>query len=295
MQLIPAKTILSGYRENCSWFGSNYNMNLYKGCNHGCIYCDSRSACYRIEHFDEVRAKQNALTLLERELRNKRKKGIIGMGAMSDPYNPFEQDLCLTRGALTLIHRFGFGVAISTKGTLIERDIDILKAISQHSPVLIKVTITSAEDELSRKVEPYAPLSSKRFSAIERLAENGIFAGVLMMPLLPFIQDTEENVYRLVELAHRHGAKFIYPAFGVTLRQNQRDWYYQKLVSMFPSLKEKYIQTYGNAYECRSLNANILWPLFKEQCHKRGLLYKMQEIIKAYKKPQIDSQLSLFD
>lgn len=297
MKKIAAKSILSGYKEENSWFGSNYNMNLYKGCNHGCIYCDSRSDCYRIENFDEVRAKENALGLLERELKGKRKKGIIGMGAMSDPYNPFEQELQLTRGALALIHRFGFGVTITTKGTLVERDMDLLKAISVHSPVLIKITITTAKDEVARKVEPHAPVSSRRFAAIQRLAEQGLFAGVLLMPVLPFIEDTEENVHQMVEMAHKHGAQFIYSAFGVTLRQNQREWYYQKLEQNFPTVKERYVKAYGNAYECRSLRAKELWQLFQQECRRGGLLYTMPEIIRAYTQPKesAEKQLSLFE
>ena len=158
MEFISAKTILSGYAENNPWFGCNYNMNLYKGCCHGCIYCDSRSACYGVERFDEVRAKENALGTLARELRAKRRKGVVGMGAMSDPYNPFERTLELTRGALALLDRFGFGAALATKSDLVLRDTDVLQSIAAHSPTLVKITVTAADDALCRKVEPHAPL-----------------------------------------------------------------------------------------------------------------------------------------
>jgi len=154
MDFIEAKTIISGYSEGHNWFGNNYTMNIYKGCSHGCIYCDSRSECYRVENFDKVRAKENALTLIERELKSKRRTGIIGTGAMSDPYNPFEKEYKLTRGALELIDSNHFGVSIATKSDLITRDIDVLKKIRQHSPVLIKLTITTCDDELCRKIEP---------------------------------------------------------------------------------------------------------------------------------------------
>ncbi|MEI6578779.1 MAG: radical SAM protein, partial [Eubacteriales bacterium] len=150
MEFIPAKTIISGYAQGNVWFGSNYNMNIYKGCCHGCIYCDSRSECYRVENFDTVRAKENALATIERELKSKRKTGVIGTGAMSDPYNPFEKEHELTRGALALINRYRFGVAIATKSDLVARDIDILKEISKHSPVLIKLTVTAADDALCK-------------------------------------------------------------------------------------------------------------------------------------------------
>ena len=294
MEFIDAKTIVSGYSENNSWFGVNYNMNIYKGCCHGCIYCDSRSECYRVDNFDRVRAKKNALGLIERELKSKRKKGVVGTGAMSDPYNPFEKEYELTRGALELINRLGFGVSIATKSDLILRDTDILKEISKHSPVQVKMTITTADDLLCRKIEPKVSPSSDRFKAIKELSKEGIFAGVLLMPVLPFIEDTDDNISRIVELAYQNGAKFIYPAFGVTLRQNQREWYYNKLDELFPSIKEKYMKFYGNSYECRSLKAKELWSLFKDKCKEYGILYEMDDIIRGYKEPYINTQISLF-
>lgn len=294
MDFVPAKTILSGYSENNMWFGCNYNMNIYKGCCHGCIYCDSRSECYGVENFDEVRAKENSLALIERELKSKRKKGVVGTGAMSDPYNPFEKEYKLTRGALELINRYGFGVSISTKSDLIVRDIDILQEISKHAPVLVLITVTTADDELCRKIEPGAALSSQIFAAIRRLSEAGINTGILLMPVLPFIEDNEENIRGIIELAHISGARFIYPAFGVTLRQNQRDWFFAKLDELFPSVKEKYIETFGSAYECRSPKSKQLWNLFQHECGKAGMIYKMIDIISAYKAGYGDGQLSMF-
>ena len=248
MDFIPAKSIISGYAENNMWFGCNYNMNIYKGCCHGCIYCDSRSECYGVENFDEVRAKENALSIIERELKSKRKTGVVGTGAMSDPYNPFEREYRLTRGALELINKYNYGVSIVTKSDLILRDIDILCEISKHSPVLPLITITTANDELCKKIEPRAPLSSMRFEAIKKLSSAGISPGILLMPILPFIEDTDENISNIIDLAHENGAKYIYPGFGVTLRQNQRDWFFNKLDDSFPAIKEKYIKSYGNAY-----------------------------------------------
>lgn len=295
MKFISAKTIISNYSENNSWFGNNYNMNIYKGCCHGCIYCDSRSECYQVDNFDEVRAKENSLELIKRELKSKRKTGVIGTGAMSDPYNPFEKEWKLTRGALELINYYGFGVSIATKSDLITRDIDLLKAISSHSPVLVKMTITSSDDNLCRKIEPNVAVSSHRFATIKKLSENGIYAGILLMPVLPFIEDTEENISNIVKLAYENGAKFIYPAFGVTLRQNQRDWYFKKLNELFPSVKEKYISNFGNSYECRSPKAKELWKLFKTNCDSLGIIYRMDEIINSYKQGYSDPQLSLFN
>ncbi len=295
MKYIPAKTILSGYAAHHSWFGNNYNMNIYKGCSHGCIYCDSRSECYHVDNFDEVRAKENALTVLEHELRSKRKKGVIATGAMSDPYNTLEKEHCLTRGALVLMNTHRFGVSIVTKSDLITRDIDLLKQIQVHSPVLVKLTITTCDDELCTKIEPYVAISSKRFAAVKALSDAGIFTGIMLMPVLPFLEDNEENISGIICLAYESGAKFIYPAFGVTLRQNQRLWYYKKLDEQFPTLTQKYIQQFGNAYECRSPHAKALWQLFRKQCDRYGLLYKMEDIIKGYKQGYGDMQLSLFE
>lgn len=241
-----------------------------------------------------VRAKKDALALINKELRSKKRTGVIGTGAMSDPYNPFEKEYKLTRGALELINAHGFGVSLITKSDLITRDIDILKKISSHSPVLVKITITTSSDELSKKIESNVSASSKRFSAIKQLSESGIFSGILLMPVLPFLEDNEENIEGIVKLAHENGAKFIYPAFGVTLRQNQRDWYYKKLDERFPGIKQKYIEEFGNNYECRSPKANELWKLFKMECDRFGILYRMNDIIEAYRKGYGNNQLSLF-
>lgn len=296
MEYIPAKTIITK-TKNGEWFGTDYNMNIYKGCCHGCIYCDSRSECYHIEDFDKVRAKENALQIIRDDLRRKVKKGVIGTGAMSDPYNPFEKELCLTRHALELINVFEFGVAIATKSPLLTRDIDILTDIREHSPVLCKVTITTADDELAAKLEPGAAVSSKRFEALSRLRENGIFAGILLMPVLPFLEDNEENILNIVHRAAQCSVNFIYPAFGVTLRQNQRDYYYQKLNELFPEddLVGKYRKQYGEYYECRSPRSSRLYSLFAEECEKYGILYKMKDIVHVYKRNYGENQLNFLD
>ncbi|MGL4393069.1 MAG: radical SAM protein [Fusobacteriaceae bacterium] len=295
MKFISAKSILSPYTEESPWFGGNYNMNLYKGCSHGCIYCDSRSECYQIENFDEVRAKENSIKILEQELKTKRKKGVIGMGAMSDPYNPLEENYKLTRSALELIDKYKFGIGITTKSSLVTRDIDILKRISSHSPVLIQLTVTSANDLLCKKIETNVSPSSERFSAIKKLSDAGIFCGILLMPVLPFIEDSPNNVLNIIKLAKINGAKYIYARFGVTLRLNQRDWFYKKLDENFPGIKEKYIAKYGTAYECTSPYAGELFKMFQDECKKSGILYRMPDIISKYKENySLKPQLSLF-
>lgn len=295
MRLIPAKTVISKNKSPDSWFGHDYNMNLYKGCCHGCIYCDSRSDCYRVENFDEVRAKEKALEIVNLELKARKKNGIVGTGAMSDPYNPFERKYKLTRGALELLNTHGFGVALATKSDLVVRDIDVLKSIAEHSPVCIKITITTCDDELCRKVEPYTASAAARFEAVEKLADSGLFCGILLMPVLPFINDNAENITNIVKKASEAGARFIFPMFGVTLRQNQRDYYYQQLDKHFPGLKRKYQTLYGDSYVCRSVDANRLYGLFTELCESYGILYNMPDIISAYKMKNKNTQISLFD
>lgn len=294
MELIPAKQILSQRTYNENWFGTNYNMNIYKGCSHGCIYCDSRSECYGIGSFDKVRGKDKAIDIINTELKAKRKKGVIGTGAMSDPYNPLEKEYNYTRKALELIDLYNFGVAIATKSELITRDIDILKSITTHSPVIVKITITTTEDALGKKIEPKASLPSKRFEAIKILSQNGIFTGILLMPVLPFIADNEKNIINIINQAADNGARFIYPYFGVTLRQGQREYFYSKLDENFKGIKNKYIEEYGFSYECSSVRSKELWKIFKTECDKKGILYKMSDIIKAYQSPYEKEQLSFF-
>ncbi len=295
MNFIKTKTILTKVNYGDDWYGVDYNMNLYRGCPHKCIYCDSRSNCYHIDNFDMVRGKENALEILEKELIKKRSRGVIGIGSMSDTYNPLEKEFEQTRGALKLISKYGFGVSIDTKSDLILRDIDLLKEINSKSNVIIKFTITTPKDELSKIIEPNVCPSSARFKAIKTLTDNGIFVGIMMNPVLPFITDNEEDIKELVRLASEHGAKFIHSFMGVTLRENQRDYYYDRLDEHFKGLKEKYIKTYGDRYNCPVPNYKNLYKVFTEECKKYGILYDMKDIIKAYKKEvKRDEQVSLF-
>lgn len=295
MEFIKAKTILSKVKYGNEWYGIDYNMNLYRGCSHGCIYCDSRSNCYHIENFDLVRGKENALYILEQELSKKRKKGIIGIGSMSDTYNPLEKEYEQTRGALKLISKYGFGVSIDTKSDLILRDIDLLKEINSKNNVIIKFTITTPNDELSKIIEPNVCISSKRLQAIKILSDNGIFTGIMMNPMLPFITDKEEDIRYLVKLAYQNGAKFIHTYMRMTLRENQREYYFYKLDQHFIGIKEKYIKYYGDKYNCIVPNYKRLYKVFTDECIKYGILYDMKDIIKAYKKEiKSNEQITLF-
>ena len=295
MEFIKTKTILAKVKNGNEWYGIDYNMNLYRGCSHRCIYCDSRSNCYHIENFDIVRGKEDALSILEQELSKKREKGVVGIGAMSDTYNPLEKEYEQTRSALKLILKYGFGVSIDTKSDLILRDIDLLKEINSKNNVIVKFTITTHDDKLSKIIEPNVCVSSKRLQAIKKLSDNGIFAGIMMNPVLPFITDNEKDIKKLVKLAYENDAKFIHTYMGMTLRENQRDYYFDKLDEHFVGFKEKYIKYYGDRYNCVALNAKRLYKVFIDECNKYGILYNMNDIIKAYKKDvKINKQLTLF-
>ena len=295
MEFVKAKTILTKVKDGSEWYGVDYNMNLYRGCSHGCIYCNSRSNCYHIDNFDRVRGKENALYILEKELSKKRTKGVVGIGSMSDTYNPLEIKYEQTRGALKLISKYGFGVSIDTKSDLVLRDLDLLKEINSKNNVIIKFTITTPDDRLSKIIEPNVCVSSKRLEAIKTLNDNGIFAGIMLNPVLPFITDNEEDIKTLVRLASEYGAKFIHTYMGMTLRENQRDYYFNKLEEHFIGLKNKYIKTYGDKYNCMPPNHKYLYNVFVKECNKYGILYKMDDIIKTYKKKIIDNeQISLF-
>ena len=295
MEYIDAKAILMS--SDGAWFGSEYTANLYRGCGHGCIYCDSRSDCYAIKHFDTVRVKRDALRILENEIAHKRKKGIVGLGAMSDSYNPAEKDLELTRGALKLFDRYGFGVSIETKSDLILRDLDVLRSIVTHSPVNVKLTVTTPYDALSKKLEPKAPVSKRRFAALAQVSAAGIYCGVLLTPILPFIEDDSASVLSIVEKAAEAGCKYVYAGTkpGVTLRDSQRVYFLTKIEKLFPGMKDRYCAAFGDDYFCPSPRADELYKTIAEACRRKNLAYTMDDIVAENKRPYETRQISLFD
>lgn len=294
VETVPAKQLIFRVKRPGDWFGNDYNMNIYRGCSHGCIYCDSRSACYGDPAFDTIKVKEDALRIIRDDLRRKVKTGVIGTGAMSDPYNPLEEELLLTRHALELLSAYGFGVSIATKGSLVARDGDVLREIASHSPVLVKITVTTMDEALCKIIEPHAPSPSARMEAIKKLSEQGVYCGILMMPLLPFLTDTPENIQEVAEAAKEAGARFIYPSLGMTLRQGNREYYYQVLEQHFPGLRERYQRAYGDRYVCSSPKAKALWQIFTQACSQRGLLWEMKDIIRDYRMGYDYQQLGLF-
>lgn len=279
MESLWAKHLLTPVHGSMEdFFYADWNMNIYRGCSHGCIYCDSRSVCYQIDRFDTVRPKENALELLDNELRSKRSSGVITMGSMSDPYNPLERELCYTHGALELIRRHGFGAAFTTKSALCARDADLLADISRSSPVCTRLTVTCADDDLCRRIEPRVSVTSERFQAMRILADHGVYTGTWLNPLLPYLTDTEDNIRRIVRMTADAGGRFVVCFFGMTLRTGNREYYFSALDRDFPGIREKYLRRYGNAYGLTVPDADRLYDAFREECTKRGIHYKFSDI-----------------
>lgn len=254
-------------------------MNIYRGCLHGCIYCDSRSLCYQMNHkFEDIEVKANAVGLLENTLRRKRNKCMIGTGAMSDPYMPIEEKLGNMRKCLEVIERYGFGVTMITKSTKVLRDLDLLKKINEKSKCVVQMTLTTYDEDLCRIVEPNVETTYERFRALEILHDNGIPTVVWLCPILPFINDTEENIRGILDYCVRAKVNGIINFdMGVTLRDGNREYFYKKLDEHFPGLKEKYIRMYGNSYQLSSPNSRQLNMIYKSECIKNGIMCDVNE------------------
>ena len=274
-------------------------MNLYRGCRHGCIYCDSRSACYRMEHpFEDIEVKQNALTLLEDALRRKRRPCMIATGSMSDPYTPPEEELRYTRRALELILQYGFGITLLTKSSLVLRDLDLLQRINSQTKCVVQMTLTTWEESLCRILEPNVSTTTERFTALMKLKETGIPTVVWLCPILPFLNDTAENINRLLDCCEQAGVRGIVQfGMGVTLRQGNREYFYRQLDRHFPGLKERYISTYGNAYVLESPNSRDLLELLHRRCRDAGILHDNSSVFRYLQEMEIKQpqQMSLYE
>ena len=289
MHTVEAKGILS----------SKNGMNLYRGCTHGCIYCDSRSRCYQINHdFEDIEVKINAVELLEDALKGKRKKCMIGTGAMTDPYIPLEIKLEHTRKCLELIDQYGFGLAIQTKSSRILRDLDILKSINEKTKCIVQITMTTFNEEQCKIIEPNVSTTRERFEVLKVLRDHGIPTVVWLTPILPFINDTTENLNGILDYCIQAEVKGILCfGMGLTLREGNREYFYDALDKKFPGLKEMYIKTYGNSYEVISKNNGKLMEIFKRQCKEHGMMYKANEVftyLHQFEEKNKPEQISLF-
>ncbi|AOZ78205.1 SPL family radical SAM protein [Clostridium pasteurianum] len=287
---IEAKSMLSTSKDPSRWFGVKYTFNSYRDCQHQCIYCDSRSECYGIENFDDLIVKINSAELLRKELSSKRKKGTIGTGAMGDPYTPAEKKYELTRKALKVISDYNYPVHLITKSNLVLRDIDILQEINKIY-ASVAITITTTNDDLARKVEPFASPATDRLKALGVLSKAGIVTSITMMPILPFIEDNEENIINIVNRAAHYGVNHIVPWLGMSLRDRQRAYYYSKLDSMFPGIRKKYEKSFGYKYSCSVNNYKKLSNILQEACNKYNISLKMP----SYEHKLSSVQLNLFD
>ena len=290
MHFVNAKGILSPQN----------GMNLYRGCTHGCIYCDSRSRCYHMDHdFEDIEVKENAIELLEKALRSKRKKCMIGTGAMTDPYIPLELELGNVRKALELIYKYGFGVTLQTKSDRILRDLDLLSRINKSTKCVVQMTLTTYDDDLCRKIEPNVCVTSERVRVLKILRDSGIPTVVWLCPILPFINDTKENIAGIMDYctdAKVYGV--ICFGMGLTLREGNREYFYRQLDRCFPGLKDRYIYEYGSQYEVRSRNHESLMNLFRDKCDKSGIIYNIEEIftyLNKFEEKNIGSQMTLWD
>lgn len=291
MHFVEAKGILTNS-------GGHVGMNIYRGCTHGCIYCDSRSTCYHFTHpFEDIEVKRNAPELLEAALRSNRKKCMIGTGSMSDPYMHCEEQLRLTRRCLEIILKYGFGVAVQTKSDRILQDIDLLDEINRKTRCVVQVTLTTYDDELCRIIEPNVCNTKRRIEVLEEMQRRGIPTIVWLSPILPFINDTEENIGKILDECVRTGVKgIICFGMGLTLREGDREYYYAALDKYFPGMKRKYIERYGNAYELPSPENDLLMRMFISVCRKNEILCTPDECFRYMNEfPERDVQMSLFD
>ncbi|WP_295608946.1 radical SAM protein [uncultured Methanobrevibacter sp.] len=269
MHYVTSKSILS----------KNNGMNLYRGCTHGCIYCDSRSKIYGMDHkFEDIAVKENSLELLKKELR-RRPKSMIGTGAMTDPYVPLEKHLRYVRKSLELIHDYGFGFTCITKSDLVLRDLELLKRINEKSKVVIQMTLTTADDELCSILEPNVCVTSRRVEVLKTLNDNGIPTVVWLCPILPYINDTEDNINSIIDSCIETNVKGILcQGMGLTLRDGNREYFYSKLDEHFPGLKDRYIREYGNDYSIPSPNDKELMKIFKKRTYEAGIMNRWEEI-----------------
>lgn len=291
MHYVKVKTILS----------AKNGMNLYRGCSHGCIYCDSRSNIYNMQHsFEDIEIKSNAIELLEKSLRSKRKKCMIGMGSMTDPYIPLEKEIKNTRKSLELIYKYGFGVTLITKSSSILRDLDILKEINNKTKCVIQMTLTTFDEKLCKLIEPNVSSTKERFEMLKILNENNIPTVVWLTPILPFINDTEENLTGILDYCIKTKVYgIICFGMGITLREGNREYFYKQLDKNFPRLKEKYIKTYGTNYILTSQNNKNLMNIFYKTCKQNNIVYDNNDIFKYLstlesKEIKEEGQLELF-
>ncbi len=288
-EYIKAKSILSPLKDGPDpYFGISYNMNIYRGCQHQCIYCDTRSSVYGVDNLAHIRIKSNALELLESKLRKLKTKGTIGTGSMNDPYMPIEKKEELYSGALQIIRKYRYPIHIITKSNLVLRDSEVIKSISE-TYAAVSFTITTMDDDLARKIEPGATLPSERIKAIRTLSQMGIYTGVVLTPVLPYLTNSKENIISIVNATAKAGGKYILAWMGLTQREGQREYFYKELDNSFPGISQKYHNMFGLNYNCPAPNSEELYNTFNDYCQTYSIQKKME-----FYSPRLPQQLNLF-
>lgn len=288
MHFVNAKGLLS----------AKNGMNVYRGCTHGCIYCDSRSSCYGFTHpFEDIEVKQNAPQLLEKALQSKRKRCMIGTGAMCDPYTHCEKTLCLTRRCLELIEQYHFGLSILTKSDMILRDLELLEKINRNARCVVQMTMTTFDESLCKVIEPNVCTTKRRYEVLKIMQSKGIPTVVWLCPILPYINDTAENLNGILDYCIDAGVQGIVAfGMGLTLREGNREYYYAALDRHFPGRKQMYIRNYGNAYELCSPHCTELAEIFRHRCRENSIRYNMKDVFAYIEElPEQYEQLSMFD
>lgn len=290
MHFVDAKSILSPQN----------GMNIYRGCSHGCIYCDSRSSCYGMKHdFEDIEVKQNAPELLEQALKRKRRRCMIGTGSMCDPYLHCEKELCLTQRCLNIIDKYGFGASILTKSDLILRDLELLRSINEKTRCVVQMTVTTYDEKLCRVLEPKVCTTARRFEVLRQMNSCGIPTVVWLSPILPFINDNAENIYSIISSCADAGVKAILCfGMGVTLREGDREYFYAQLDKHIAGMREIYQKTYGCSYNCESPNSAELMSLLQSECESFGIICEQSSIFEyifRFEDKLSKRQLTLFD
>lgn len=290
MHVVTVKSILS----------AKNGMNLYRGCSHGCIYCDSRSSCYGGGYdFEDIEIKANAIELLESALRRKRAKCMLGTGSMTDPYIPLESKVGNVRKALELADRYGFGFTVLTKSDRVLRDLDLFRSINEKAKCVVQMTLTTHDEGLCKKIEPNVSTTRARVEALKKLGQAGIPTVVWLCPILPFINDTEENIRGILQYcleAKVYGV--ICFGMGLTLREGSREHFHAQLDKSFPGMKEKYIRAYGMRYHITSPRNDELMALFHQTCETGGIVHDNAKIFAylcRFEEKNKVVQASLFD
>ena len=284
------------YKRYKSIVSPRNGMNVYRGCSHGCIYCDSRSVCYQINHdFEDIEVKKDAALILEEQLERRRKPAMIMTGAMCDPYIPLEEELCVTQQCLKVIERHRFGVALLTKSARIRRDIGLLERINAQSRAVVQMTLTTYDEDVCRMLEPCVSTTAERFEVLMAMRDAGIPTAVWLSPVLPFINDTEENLRGILDYCFAAQVKaIVFYGFGMTLREGNREYYYQQLDRLFPGMKEQYVQHFKNAYQCISPHDQKLKKILFEECAAHGVLVGFDEVFAYLRQYKLHEQLPLF-